>query len=173
MARHARRPRRARCRTKPHLHHHQLLYDHLVTAHRAPGPQARHRQAHRTFGWPHRCGDPRLLYNERVLAALPHRHSLWSRRGCHRFRPQQLRCSALRRTPHELATLLLGCRRERGPARYGLGPSQPLELAWRIPRYRPHPGRNHGGPVPLTSSVEINRRGGDRCKWGHGDRTRL
>ena len=83
-------------------------YRRVQSAVRQAHPQARRRTGYGSKHCANGGGFARLFLRNRLLAAVPNRRSLRSRRGRNRRRPQQLRRSQLFFPPHELASLLLG-----------------------------------------------------------------
>lgn len=88
-----------------------------------------------------RCGAVRFFGLRPVLDALPVGYPLRLGRGQRGCRPEQLRCPALRKPPHELAALYVGRGHHHRPRGDGRGAFRRAELEQRLPVHRPVPDR--------------------------------
>ena len=123
------------------------VHDHLAGHHRfqpeqrPAHPGAGHGQSDRPQRGHDRCGAVRFLGLRPVLDALSVGCPLRSgcgQRGC---RPEQLRCPALRKPPHELAALYVGRGHYHRPCGDGRSAFRRAELEQRLPVHRPVPDR--------------------------------
>ena len=121
------------------------VHDHLAGHHRfqpeqrPAHPGAGHGQGDRPQRGHDRCGAVRLLGLRPVLDALPVGCSLRLGRGQRGCCPEQLRCPALRKPPHELAALYVGRGHHHRPCGDGRGAFRRAELEQRLPVHRPVP----------------------------------
>ena len=123
------------------------IHDHLTGHHRfqpeqrPTHPGTGHGQGDRPQRGHDRCGAVRLLGLRSVLDALPVGCALRSGRGQRGCRPEQLRCPALRKPPHELAALYVGRGHHHWPCGDGCSAFRRAELEQRLPVHRPVPDR--------------------------------
>ena len=121
------------------------VHDHLAGHHRfqpeqrPAHPGTGHGQGDRPQRGHDRCGAVRFLGLRPVLDALPVGCSLRLGRGQRGCRPEQLRCPALRKPPHELAALYVGRGHHHRPCGDGRGAFRRAELEQRLPVHRPVP----------------------------------
>ena len=123
------------------------VHDHLAGHHRfqpeqrPAHPGTGHGQGDRPQRGHDRCGAVRFLGLRPVLDALSVGCPLRLGRGQRGCRPEQLRCPALRKPPHELAALYVGRGHHHRPCGDGRGAFRRAELEQRLPVYRPVPDR--------------------------------
>lgn len=123
------------------------VHDHLAGHHRfqpeqrPTHPGTGHGQGDRPQRWHDRCGAVRFFGLRPVLDALPVGYPLRLGRGQRGCRPEQLRCPALRKPPHELAALYVGRGHHHRPRGDGRGAFRRAELEQRLPVHRPVPDR--------------------------------
>lgn len=123
------------------------VHDHLAGHHRfqpeqrPAHPGAGHGQGDRPQRGHDRCGAVRFFGLRPVLDALSVGCPLRLGRGQRGCRPEQLRCPALRKPPHELAALYVGRGHHHRPRGDGHSTFRRTGLEQRLPVHRPVPDR--------------------------------